>query len=192
MRTFDTALGLRGIGAQNFRTTRLVRDGSRHVTEPVAKFLHEGLKVGLVEMGAVEATYRGRFHRLRSAENNNPSARALSLPSNIRIRPLARDEAHRKSVPWASVEPAGAAVCSIRPERRRSPGLGCGDASWQNDDLPHLLTALEIPPGRLARGIELGAGLTAIACACAFSESSAALNACAGSSPSRCGRARHE
>jgi AraC-like DNA-binding protein len=34
------------------------------VSEPVAKFLHEGLMIGLVEAGEVEASYRGAFHRL--------------------------------------------------------------------------------------------------------------------------------
>ena len=34
------------------------------VSEPVAKFLHEGLMIGLVETGAVDASYRGAIHRL--------------------------------------------------------------------------------------------------------------------------------
>ncbi len=34
------------------------------ITEPVAKFLHEGLMIGLVERGVVEASYRGVSHRL--------------------------------------------------------------------------------------------------------------------------------
>ena len=34
------------------------------VSEPVAKFLHEGLMIGLVEAGVVDAAYRGAFHRL--------------------------------------------------------------------------------------------------------------------------------
>lgn len=34
------------------------------VAEPVGKFLHQGLMIGLVEAGVVDAAYRGRLHRL--------------------------------------------------------------------------------------------------------------------------------